>query len=72
MRNFITWETSNIAVNPAWLNLMALTAEFPQSRRQRPQAHAAGTITLLPGATHHSIPTEHPAEINRHLLQFLA
>jgi pimeloyl-ACP methyl ester carboxylesterase len=107
IRNFITWETGGIAVNPAWLNLMALTAEFPQSkivmpRRPKAEQLAASTvptlvllagnsrahdirrvaanarelmpravITVLPGATHHSIPTEHAAEINRHLLQFL-
>ncbi|EPJ38594.1 hypothetical protein STAFG_4351 [Streptomyces afghaniensis 772] len=31
----------------------------------------AGVVTL-PGASHHSVPTERPAELNRLLAEFLA
>jgi pimeloyl-ACP methyl ester carboxylesterase len=108
IRAFFEWEAGDIAVNQAWLNLVALTAEFPQSKIVMPRHPAAEklrastvptlvllaeqsrahnvarvaanartlmprvTIAMLPGATHHSVPTEHPAEINRHVLEFLA
>ncbi|MCW2637958.1 MAG: hypothetical protein JWP76_264 [Dactylosporangium sp.] len=48
IRKFITWETGGIAVNPAWLNLMALTAEFPQSKIVMPRRPKAVTGVRRP------------------------
>lgn len=107
MRDFITWETGGTAVNPAWLELIALgIADFPSSKivmPRQPKAAQLETLTVptllllaeksrahdihraaenaqrrlpqvvtsvLPGATHHSIPTENAAQLNRQLQDF--
>lgn len=108
LRAFVEWETGDVAVNPAWLELMALSAEFPQAKivmPRRPTAERlrASTVptllflaekskahnirrteanarelmpqlvcTVLPGATHHTIPTENPALLNQELVKFFS
>jgi pimeloyl-ACP methyl ester carboxylesterase len=108
LRAFFRWETRGLPINPAWLDLAARGADFPQSKivmPRRPSTESLGastvptllllaeetrshdirqveanarqlmpqvTIVTLPGATHHSIPTEHPQRLNHELAEFLA
>ncbi|GAA4566146.1 alpha/beta fold hydrolase [Planotetraspora kaengkrachanensis] len=107
MRAFIHWETGGAAVDPAWLRLMCLGAEFPRSKVVMPRrpaserlrasdvpalvllagrsrAHdvrevAAGARRLLPhvvtevlpGVSHHGVPSEDPGPLGRALEEFL-
>jgi pimeloyl-ACP methyl ester carboxylesterase len=107
MRTFITWETAGMSVDPAWLKLMCLGAEFPRAkvvmpRRLAPDRLRASTVptllllaensrahdihkvsanarklmrhivtAVLPAVSHHTVPTEHPAHLDRELGEFL-
>jgi pimeloyl-ACP methyl ester carboxylesterase len=108
LRSFFRWETGGMPLNPAWLELAARGADFPQSKivmPRRPSAESLRastvptllvlgektrahdirrveanarqlmpqvTVATLPGATHHSIPTEHPERLNDVLVEFFA
>ncbi|MFD8224322.1 alpha/beta fold hydrolase [Streptomyces massasporeus] len=58
----------------------ALVVMAEHSRAHNPRRAAAAarrllpaaSVVMLPGATHHSLPTERPAELNRLLTEFLA
>jgi pimeloyl-ACP methyl ester carboxylesterase len=106
LRAFFRWETHGAPIDPAWLDLAARGADFPQSRivlprrpsaeslrastvptllllAEQSRAHDIGrveararqlmprvTVAKLPGASHHTIPTEHPEQLNGELVEF--
>jgi pimeloyl-ACP methyl ester carboxylesterase len=104
LRAFLRWETAGMAIDPAWLRLMCLGAEFPGAKvvmPRHPTAERLGAstvptlvllaeksrahdiekvaanarrlmpevrIAVLPGVSHHTVPTEHPEHLNGELL----
>jgi pimeloyl-ACP methyl ester carboxylesterase len=108
MRTFLNWETAGAPIDPAWLELMCLGAEFPSAdvvmpRRPAPDRLRASTVptllllaeksrahdihkvsanarklmphivtAILPTVSHHTVPTENPAHLNRELGEFLS
>jgi pimeloyl-ACP methyl ester carboxylesterase len=55
--------------------LLAENSKAHDIRRVAANAHRLmpqAVTTVIPGATHHSIPTENPAPLNRQLRDFLA
>jgi len=64
-RRFLAWETGGIALDPRWLELAVLAG---RGAEPIPQLSTA----VLPGATHHSLPTHPAGQLNDALLAFLA
>ncbi|GII58706.1 carboxylesterase [Planotetraspora thailandica] len=107
VRALIRWETGGMPVDPAWLRLMCLGAEFPGAKVVMPRRPAPGRLrasavptllllaeksrshdihtvaanarrvmphvltAVLPGVSHHTVPTEHPEHLNQGLAEFL-
>jgi pimeloyl-ACP methyl ester carboxylesterase len=83
-RRFFTWETAG-AIDPRLLALMCLPfsgkspargqVRLAEASRRRGTARALVphvATSVLPGATHHTMPAGPAAELNRHLTAFLA
>lgn len=88
VRTFHAWETGAAPEDPVWQAFLGSTATARRAKvvaMRRPRAHDARrvaaaardllpdvNVVVLPEASHHSLPTERPAELNRLLTEFLA